>query len=355
MKLATNLRPRRSSLGLTGAMLGAAAALAASAAYADVRIVQTNSRDDRIHLIDPATHEIVAEITGIPVNHGVAAAPDGSRLYFSSEAKQTLDVVDGKTLQVIAEIPLSARPHNISIGKDGRHVYIGIMEGDGGIDVVDTEKLERVRHIDTRSRVHNTYVTPDGKYLVAGMFSGERNLAVIDTATEELSFALFPPRSEDQMEGVRPVAFEKNPDGSTKRMFVQLSDVHGFAVVDFATQREVQRIMLPDLPPEQHDEGPFNNAPAHGIGVSPDGRTLWVCSRLQAHVYAYSLPDLEYLGGVPVGSHPDWLTFTPDSRFVYVANGYSDDVSVVEIETLREVKRLPVGKAPKRNLTVSLP
>src|SRR5690606_6693835 len=214
-------------------------------------------------LIDPETHTIVGEIKGIPVNHGVAAAPDGSRLYFSSEAKHTLDVVDAKTLQIVREIPLSARPHNISIGKDGRYVYVGIMEGEGGIDVVATEKLEKVRHIDTGSRVHNTYVTPDGKHLVAGTFGGDRNLKVFDTETEELVFALFPPRNDDAMEGVRPIAFEKNPDGSTKRMFVQLSEVHGFAVVDFATQREVQRIMLPDLPPEQHDEGPFNAAPAH--------------------------------------------------------------------------------------------
>lgn len=353
MSISTATHRQRNSI--VAAALGVAV-LAVSAAQAeDVRIVQTNSRDDRIHLIDPATHSIVGEITGVPVNHGVAAAPDGSRLYFSSEAKHTLDVVDSKTLQIVAEIPLSARPHNISIGKDGRYVYVGIMEGAGGIDIVDTERLERVRHIDTGSRVHNTYVTPDGRHLVAGTFSGERNLNVFDTTTEKLVFALFEKRSEDAMEGVRPIAFERNPDGSTRRMFVQLSDVHGFAVVDFATQREVARVMLPDLPPEQHDEGPFNNAPAHGIGVAPDGKTLWVCSRLQAHVYAYSLPDLEYLGGVPVGSHPDWLTFTPDSQFVYVANGYSDDVSVVEIATLREVKRLPVGKAPKRNLTVTLP
>ena len=47
------------------------------------------------------------------------------------------------------------------------------------------------------------------------------------------------------------VAFEKNADGSTKRMFVQLSEVHGFAVVDFAQRKEVQRVMLPEIPEAQ--------------------------------------------------------------------------------------------------------
>ena len=45
--------------------------------------------------------------------------------------------------------------------------------------------------------------------------------------------------------GVRPMAIEVNPDGSTKRIFAQLSDLNGFAVVDFAERKEVARIELP--------------------------------------------------------------------------------------------------------------
>jgi YVTN family beta-propeller protein len=344
-------RPRFALLSIGVALLAAGPVLAQQA-----RIVQTNSRADMIHLIDPQTQTIVAEIGGIPVNHGAAAAPDGTRLYFSSEAKFTLDVVDTATMEIIEEIELSGRPNNISIGKDGRYVYVGVMqEPPGGIDVIDTERLERVRHIDTGSRVHNTYVTPDGKYLVAGTFGGEENLVVFDTETEALSFSMYPPRDETALEGVRPIAFTTKPDGSTDRMFVQLSDFHGFTVVDFDQQKEIARIDLPEVPEEERDEGPFNRAPAHGIGVAPDQRTLWVCSRLNGYVYAYSLPDLEYLGGVAVGSHPDWITFSPDGRYAYAANGHSDDVSVIDIEAIEEVARLPVGAAPKRNISFMLP
>ncbi|MGP1609816.1 MAG: YncE family protein, partial [Burkholderiales bacterium] len=142
---------------------------------------------------------------------------------------------------------------------------------------------------------------------------------------------------------------------STRNMYVQISDLHGFAVVDFASQMETRRIELPEIPEGERDPGPYTRAPAHGIGVAPDGKTLWVCSRMNGRVYAYSLPALELLGGVEVGSHPDWVTFTPDSRFAYVANGHSNDVSVVDIAGMREVVRLPVGEAPKRNTTIILP
>lgn len=330
--------------------------LCSAAASADnVRILQTNSRDDVVHLIDPETQSVAGEIRGIPIPHGVAVAPDGSRIYVSSEAENALVAVDGRSLDIIDQIPLSARPNNISIGRDGRLVYVGIMDGDGGIDVIDTARLEKVRHIDTHSRVHNTYVTPDGKYFLAGTFGGDRNLLVFDAATESLAWSLFDKRNDSSLEGVRPIAFETRADGSTSRLFVQISDYHGFVVVDFDSGTEIERKELPEIPASERNPGPFNGAPSHGIGVAPDGRTLWVCSRPNSRVYAYSLPDLELLGGVPIGTQPDWLTFSPDGRFVYVANGGSDDVSVIETASRREITRIDVGRAPKRNISAVLP
>src|SRR5215212_2112102 len=280
-------------------------------AAAQVRIVQTNSGGDNIHLIDPATNRIVGEVKGVPINHGAAAAPDGSRFYFSSEAEQALHVVDAKTLQTVKKIALTGRPNNISVSKDGRLVYVAIVSAPGAIDVIDTTSLERRKSIPTKGGIHNVYVTPDGTHIVAGSIAG-RLMTVIDQKTEEPVWTLF-------NEGVRPIAFETNPDGSTKRLFVQLSDFHGFAVVDFAQRKEVARIELPnDIPAEKIDKGPFNGSPSHGIGVAPDGKTLWVTSRPNARAYAYSLPDLKLLGAIDVAGRPDWVTFTPDSKQVYV-------------------------------------
>lgn len=315
--------------------------------FAQVRILQTNSRGDNIHLIDPATNRIVGEITGVPINHGAAAAPDGSRFYFSSEAEQTLHVVDGKSLQVVKKIPLTGRPNNISISKDGRRVYVGIVSSPGAVDVIDTAALDRVKSIATKGGIHNVYVTPDGAHVIAGSIAG-RLMTVIDQKTEEPLWTLF-------QEGVRPMAFETNPDGSTKRLFVQLSELHGFAIVDFAQRKEVGRVVLPnDVPAEKVDKGPFNGAPSHGLGVAPDGRTLWVTSRPNARVYAYSLPDVTLLGAVDVGGRPDWVTFTPDSRQIYIATENNDSVVVIDVAARKEVTRIKVGSAPKRNITVTM-
>jgi len=318
-----------------------------AAVSAQVRVVQTNSQGDNIHLIDPATHAIVGEIKGIPINHGAAAAPDGSRLYFSSEGEQTLHVVDTKTLQTLKKIPLTGRPNNISISKDGRRVYVGIVSAPGAVDVIDTATTERVKSIPTKGGIHNVYVTPDGRYVVAGSIAG-RLMTVIDQKSEEPVWTLFEV-------GVRPMAFETNADGSTKRIFVQLSDFHGFAVVDFAQRKEVSRVELPnDIPAEKVDKGPFNASPSHGLGVAPDGRTLWVTSRPNARVYAYSLPDIKLLGAVDLGGRPDWVTFTPDSRQVYISTENTNSVVALDVAARKEITKIKVGASPKRNITAVL-
>jgi len=312
-----------------------------------VVIVQTNAAGDNVFLIDPATNKIVGEIEGIEVNHGAAAAPDGSRFYFTNEANETLDVVDTKTLAITKSIPLSGRPNNVTISRDGRRVYVAIVAAPGAVDVIDTPTLERVKTVPTRGGVHNTFLTPDGRHVIAGSIQG-KNLTVIDQETEEPLWTLY------FENGVRPIGFETNPDGSTRRMFVQITNFHGFFVVDFEKRKEVGRIQLPELPPAEQNWDTLQGSPSHGIGVAPDGKTLWVCSKVNHAVYAYSLPDLTLLGGVEVGHHPDWLTFTPDSKTLYVANAGSNSVSAVDIVSMKEVARIPVGQVPKRNITAIL-
>jgi YVTN family beta-propeller protein len=194
--------------------------------------------------------------------------------------------------------------------------------------------------------VHNTYVTPDGRYVVAGSILG-KILTVLDQKTErpvwELPFD----------NGVRPIAFEKNADGSTKRMFVQLSNVHGFAVVDFATHKEITRVILPEAPKGAQPD--IAGTPSHGILVAPDGKTLWVNSSLNNKVYVYSLPDLKLAGSIAVGRTPDWLTITPDGRKVYVSNAGANSVSAIDAKTMRELAKIKVGQVPKRNVAVVMP
>jgi YVTN family beta-propeller protein len=145
------------------------------------------------------------------------------------------------------------------------------------------------------------------------------------------------------------MAVSQKPDGSTDKIFAQNGGDNAFAIVDFATHLQTGIIKLPEIPRAQQNPvgGP---SPSHGIAITPDQKTLLVNSRLNSATYAYALPDLKLLGGAALGGKgAQWLTITPDNKIAYVANEQSDDVSVVDIASLKEVARIPVGFNPARN------
>jgi YVTN family beta-propeller protein len=309
-----------------------------------VRVLQTNSAGDNVDVIDPVTNKVVGEIKGIEVNHGVAVAPDGTRIYVSDEAASTLDVADAKTLEVIKRIPLSGHPNNISVTPNGRSLYVAIAQAPGGLDVIDTASLTNVKTIRTKGTIHNPYVTPDGKYVVAGSI-GAKAVSVVDTTTNEVAWVIQMDR------GIRPMAMSTNPDGSTKFLFVQLTDFNGFAVIDFASHEEIKRITNPPLPAGKK-EVPEGADPSHGMAVTPDGKLLLVNSRVNNMMYSYSLPDLKCVGAAELGGMgAAWLTLTPDGKTAYVANAVTNDVSAIDIKSMKEIARIKVGFVPKRNTT----
>jgi len=319
-------------------------------------IYVTNSAGDSIHVIDPATNKVVQEIKGIEAAHGIAPAPDGARVYVSNEADSTLDVFDRASGALIKKVPLSNHPNNIAVSKAGDRILVGIARGAGAVDVIDANTLARTKSILVNGRLHNIYVTPDGKHLITGSIPGKL-LTAIDLEREVPIWELALDK------GVRPMAIEAGPDGATKRIFVQLSDTNGFAVVDFAARKEVARITLPETAVEFETDAGRATAPSHGIGVAPDRRTLWVTSIPNNAVFVYALPEIKLVGEValpalklsghgPIAAVPNWVTFTPDSKTIYISNAALKSVTAIDTEAMKVKAVIPVGEVPKRITTL---
>jgi YVTN family beta-propeller protein len=355
MKIACSIR---SYIGAKLFSLASALALLFSiattpAASETVRIYVTNAAGDSVHVIDPATNKVVQQIKGIEGAHGINFSSDGAKVYVSNEADSTLDVFDRKSAKIIKKVALSGHPNNIAVSKDGSRVVVAIAEQPGSLDFIDTASLTRAKTVAVNGRQHNVYVTPDGKYSVSGS-TRTGVISVVDLQTEQ-------PAWEVKLDkGVRPMTFEANSDGSTRRVYAQLSDLNGFAVVDFATRKEVERIKLPDEPTGFGAQENRLGSPSHGIGVAPDGKTLWVTSLSSNAIFVYALPDLKLQGHValpelklngfarPLGALPNWVTFTPDGKLIYVSNSGIRSVSAINTGTMKVVANIPVGEVPKR-------
>ena len=339
----------RATLGRSGALTAALLALCAARVPAQqpklvARVVQTNSAGDSVHVIDVATNKVVGVIEDIEVPHGVALAPDGSRIYVTNESLSTVDVADPVTFKVVKRVKLSGHPNNLSVTPDGRKIYAGIAQPPGAVDVIDAATLTNVKSVPVQGAVHNVYVTPDGKFAVSGSVTSSV-ISVIDTATDTVAWSL------KETSGIRPMVFTTNPDGSTKEIFVQLSNYHGIAVIDFAQRKEVKRFTLPDIPGRERETDGIQGAPAHGLAISNDRKTLWATSKFYDYVVAYSLPDLTLIKTVDVGPHPEWLTIPPGSDNLYVGVAGSNSTAVVDTKAMRVIANIPVGQVPKRNVS----
>ncbi|HEV2199958.1 MAG TPA: hypothetical protein VGR73_09055 [Bryobacteraceae bacterium] len=344
-------------------MLAAAIPLAAGTAL----IYVTNRGGTTIDVIDAATNKVVQSIGNIESPEVVRFSRDGSQLYIFSRTEPAQDflfVMDRKSGKIVKKVALSGWANEAQTTKDGKLILVCIRqtgtkaEDTGALDIIDTTTLEKVKSIPVRRGLHDIAITADGKYAAAGA-PGGRFMVVFDLQKMESAWEV------QYDSGVNPIAIENNPDGSGRRIFVNLGSLNSFSVVDFAKRAEVARIKAPDEP---KGFGGMRGCESdgHGIGISPDQKTLWVNSKPANSVFAYSLPDIKLLGHVSLpeqavpgkpsrAGSPAWITFTPDSKSVYVSSCGVKTVTAIDVQSIKEVARIPVGEMPDRISTLSLP
>ena len=249
-----------------------------------------------------------ASSSDVEIVHGVTSAPDGSRIYLSNESLHTLDMVDGKTLNVTKRIHLSGRPNNVAVTNDGRKVYVGIAQAPGALDVIDTVTLANVK-TSAGHRLHPQRLRDPGRQV------RRRRL---DPAEHHQHC-----RHRHRQDGAHHQDERRHPaddlrqESPTARPGTSTCNCRtstGWRWSISPAARRPSGSSTRRLPGEHAHTDGLQGAPAHGLGVSPDGKTLWSTSKVYSHAYVFSLPDLKPIGTVFVGQHPEWVTFTPGQQ-----------------------------------------
>ncbi len=331
---------------------------------ATARIYVANRGGTTVSVIDASTNQVVQTLANLEAPETVRFSPDGKRLYIVLRSEDNLIVMDRQSGKTIKKVPLSGWANDMLASSDGKLIVIAIRntgvqgEDAGALDIVDAQSLEKIKSIPWRRGLHDLALTGDNNYVAAGS-PGGRSLIVFDLNRMEIAWEL----QFDQ--GVQPLVMESNADGSGRRIFLQLSGTNGFAVVDFATHKEIERIKYPDEPKQRFNGMRACEGISHGIGIAPDSKSLWSVSKTADVVFAYSLPDSKLLGYVSLpevqlpgggarSGGPAWVTFTPDSKTVYVSTCGTKSVSAIDVKKMKEVTRIPVGEMPDRISTLEL-
>lgn len=311
-----------------------------SVAASTTRLYVTNSLGDDITVIDMKTFKAIGDIKVGEHVHGICAPLNADRIFTTVESDHTLKVIDTASHKVLDTIPLTGRPNQCASTPDGHYVGVPIRDGNS-VDIVDTIQKKVVRVLPV-SVPHNCYdAGSNAEMFVSSM--GDNEIDEIDLKKMEYV-------AKVKVGGIpRPYAVSRDQ----QRMYVALTDFHGFAVVSIPERNVIERVDLPPAPPSTCTLEP--RTPTHGLELTPNGKELWVTSLADSGVYVYDVATKKLSPEIRTGGCPNWITISPDGRYVAVSNSASDDTSIIDAESHREIARIKVGKGPKRLLIVDIP
>lgn len=242
--------------------------------------------DDVIDVIDVATLEVVDSIPTGPSPEVFVFSPDDKLIFVSNEEDTTMEIIDVAAKIVVARVPTGAEPEGVINSVDGKTVFVTSEVADM-VHVVDIASARVTKNIIVGTRPRRFIVTPDGAELwVSDELSSE--VHVIDLATLEVSEVLsfLPPgfRPED----VTPVGMTITDNGSM--VIISLGRANHIAFVETKTRE----------------------------------------------VLAYTL----------VGSRAWDVALSRDEKTAYVANGLSDDITIVDVASMKPIQSIAVGRTP---------
>jgi YVTN family beta-propeller protein len=138
-----------------------------------------------------------------------------------------------------------------------------------------------------------------------------------------------------------------------KLLYTALSGLHGVATVDLVKKSETQ-LALPAMPLINCKVEPANT-PTHGIALTTDRKKLWITSVAGGGIYIQDLASGKLSPMMPTGPCPNWISMSSDGKYAGVSNADSDDTSILDAHTGKELYRIKVGLAPKRVLMIDVP
>ena len=257
---------------------------------------------------------------GKPVNvRGICASAVTGRLYVST--LQKLTCFDLRTDKILWEKSYADGCDRMSMSPDGKTMFLPNDEGKYW-HIVDALSGEEIDKLVTGGGAHNTIVGPDGKeaYL-AGLKSPLLTVADVGKHTA--------------IQTVGPFAAEIRPftiDGSQTHCFVCINGLLGFEVGDLLTGKKLFRVEVQGYSVGKTKR---HGCPSHGIGLTPDGKELWVCDAFnrRMHVFDATVMPPKQTDNILLRDEPGWITFSIDGRYGYPSTGDVIDAKTHKVLT----------------------
>jgi len=252
---------------------------------------------------------------------GVAASAAAGRLWIATISR--LLCIDLATDQVLWDVAPSGGCDRLSASPDGRTLYVPSFEGPHW-NVIDGLTGQTRTSVVVNSGAHNTLYAPGGAHVyLAGLKSPYLHVAA--TATHAVTSRIGPFSAP-----IRPFTV----DAGRGLCYVNVNARLGFEIGDLRTGAVLHTVDVTG-----YQKGPVarHGCPSHGIGITPDGREVWLCDghNLAMHVFDNTVMPPRQIATLKLRDQPGWITFSLDGARAYPSTG-----EVFDVKSRRLVKSL---------------
>jgi YVTN family beta-propeller protein len=271
---------------------------------------------------------------------GIAATPDGKRLYVAENLSNKVAVVDLANQKVITKIDVGEYPYDCVVAPDGKLAYVSNW-GSRNLSVINTTTNRVIGQVQVGDHPNDLEITRDGKTLYVAN-ANSNTVSVVDT------------RLGKEIEAISTALHPKSPAGSTpnavalapneKTLFIANADNNNIAIVDVSerTDSKVKGFIPTGWYPTS-------------VRVSLDGRRLFVANGKGTasapnpqgpNPYKLRGADTQYIGSMLKGTIslvdlPTTARLTTLTRRVYANSPYTDEL-LKAARAPREKTAIPV-------------
>lgn len=242
-----------------------------------------------------------------------------------NQQSDSITLIDLSTLEAYRHVPVVAGPHEAAVSPDGRSVLVTNYNKQGvgpqkTLSLIALPSGDTIRTIDLGEFLapHDVRWVDDSRVVVT--VEGSQALLLVNVETSRIERVF---RTEAGVSHMLALSTDRT------RLYCTNMRDGSVSVFDFQTGAKITDIAT--------------GAEAEGVGVTPDGRWLWVGNRAEDTISIIDTAQLEVVKRIASPGFPYRVQFTPDGSRALVPHAMASSLVVGDVATQTILKSIPLG------------
>lgn len=258
----------------------------------------------------------------------LVAKPSGLAVVVNQQS-DSATIVDIATLTAV-HVPVGNGPHESAVSPDGKRAVVTnyFKQGTGpgsSLSVLDLETKREVKRIelDKQAMPHGVEWVDDHKVVC----TDEKNqrLLLVDVDSGKVDREYITGQGGSHMLSLNLGA---------NRLVSSNMGGGGVTIFDFKTGEKLETVPT--------------GKECEGVGISPDGKTIWAGNRAEDTISIIDLASRKVIKKIDSKGFPYRVQFTPNGKWALIPHAMSGELVVCDVENMEVVRRIKV-KVPVPN------